>query len=74
MGDRSSFPWPAAGLALAAGIVMIVSGAGVALAFAVTLLWMGTLWMVGSPAPPPSGIQSISLDHVRGAACSTPSK
>ena len=66
MGDRSSFPWPAAGLALAAGIVMIVSGAGVALAFAVTLLWIGTLWMVGSPAPPPSaGVEQEAMSAER---------
>lgn len=66
MGDRTSFPWPAAGLALAAGIVMIVSGAGVALAFAVTLLWMGTLWMVGSPAPPPSaGVEQEAMSAER---------
>ena len=54
MRDRSSFPWPAAGLALAAGLVMVVSGAGIALALAVTLFWIASLWMIGGPAPPPS--------------------
>ena len=57
MGDRSNFPWPAAALAIAAGIVMMVSGTGAALAFAVTLLWIATLWMVGGPKPPPSATQ-----------------
>ncbi|GAA3797617.1 ATP-binding protein [Qipengyuania pelagi] len=67
MGDRSNFPWPAAALALAAGIVMLVSGAGIALAFAVTLLWIATLWMVGGPKPPPSADverQSMSAERM----------
>ena len=66
MGDRSSFPWPAAGLAIAAGLVMAVSGAGIALAFAVTLLWLATLWMVGAPAPPPSaGVEQDTMSAER---------
>ena len=67
MGDRSNFPWPAAALAIAAGIVMMVSGAGIALAFAVTLLWIATLWMVGGPKPPPSAAverQSMSAERM----------
>ena len=67
MGDRSNFPWPAAALAIAAGIVMMVSGTGAALAFAVTLLWIATLWMVGGPKPPPSATlekQSMSAERM----------
>ena len=44
-------PWPSVLLALLGAAAMLASGAGVLLATAVLLLWLGTLWLA-RPAPP----------------------
>lgn len=50
MNDSRAIPWPGVGLALAAGVFMLVAGTDFWVALAVTAIWIGSIFLF---APPP---------------------
>ncbi|QKG71454.1 sensor histidine kinase [Erythrobacter mangrovi] len=49
---RRPFPWSGFALALVGSLALLISGLDFAWAFAVLLLWTGSLWLVAAPPPP----------------------
>ncbi len=64
MKDRSPFPWPGALLAFATAVVMLLSGVNFWLVAAMTLLWIGSLWL-DQPQPPVAQPQTDSVQLTR---------
>ena len=53
MTEGRTIPWPAIGLALAAGVVMLVSGTDPWIALAVVVIWIGSSLLFMPPPPAP---------------------
>lgn len=70
MNFTRSFSWPAAAIAVTACIGIILAGEGVWIAFAVLLLWLGSLWLA-SPEPEIASARIDASEVSRDAARET---
>ena len=59
MSESRAIPWPGIGLALAAGIFMLVAGTDFSIALAVVVIWIGSIFLL---APPPQVIEPVKGD------------
>jgi two-component system phosphate regulon sensor histidine kinase PhoR len=59
MSESREIPWPGIGLALAAGIFMLVAGTDFSIALAVVVIWIGSIFLL---APPPQVIEPVKGD------------
>jgi two-component system phosphate regulon sensor histidine kinase PhoR len=59
MSESREIPWPGIGLALAAGVFMLVAGTAFSIALAVVVIWIGSIFLL---APPPQVIEPVKGD------------
>ena len=68
MNESRAIPWPGVGLALAAGIFMLIAGTDVWIALAIATIWIGSLFLLVHPpetvAARPDGMQ-LTRDGMR---------
>jgi two-component system phosphate regulon sensor histidine kinase PhoR len=68
MNESRAIPWPGVGLALAAGVFMLVAGTDFWIALAVTAIWIGSIFLFSPPpqvAPPQVDGMQMTRDGMR---------
>jgi len=68
MSESRAIPWPGIGLALAAGVFMLVAGTDFWVALAVTAIWIGSIFLFTPPpqaAPPKAEGMQLTRDGMR---------